>query len=170
MQYTWQHVSDSPHIVVIVSVKKGRPLRTLSKVNLPSRTSSLVYHRLDLLPSASKVSLCRHMRQLATLGEWTVYNHQKACKITSKFMFTETGVLFLSASCFQSPFEHLNHEEVSPLAAKSYMAYINDNTRLLANPGLKASIRNDVAAIVEVMSYWKKQFKESSLSKYIVRR
>jgi hypothetical protein len=50
------------------------------------------------------------------------------------------------------------------------MAYINDNTRLLANPGLKPSIRNDVAAIVQVMPHWKKQFKESNLSKYIVRR
>jgi hypothetical protein len=68
VHYTWQHARDAPYVLVVASHDKGKPLRTLQRVAIPTGYASLVFHRLDLLPSPAKISICRHHRQLATLG------------------------------------------------------------------------------------------------------
>lgn len=42
----------------------------------------------------------------------------------------------LSASSFSSPYEHLSQAETKRMV-EHYTAYLSDNTRLIANPGLK---------------------------------
>ncbi len=49
---------------------------------------------------------------------------------------TETATLFLSSNAFLSPY-YFNRQEESTLTVQRYMAYLNDNTKLIANPGLK---------------------------------
>lgn len=55
-------------------------------------------------------------------------------------------------------------------SATSYMAYLKDNTRLLANPGLKEDIRDDVATLSRVLKYLSDQHLKGFKSRYIVRR
>lgn len=45
----------------------------------------------------------------------------------------------LSAGSFSSPYEHLSQPETKRMV-EHYTAYLSDNTRLIANPGLKVSI------------------------------
>lgn len=59
---------------------------------------------------------------------------------------------------------------VSALTLQSYMAYIKDNTRLLANPGLKEEVRNDVTVLSHILDYLMRQHLHGDLYKYIVRR
>lgn len=42
----------------------------------------------------------------------------------------------LSAGSFSSPYEHLSQPETKRMV-EHYTAYLSDNTRLIANPGLK---------------------------------
>lgn len=51
------------------------------------------------------------------------------------------------------------------------MAYIKDITNLLANPGLQPTVRNDITALYNVMSYLKKRHQEAGImKKYVIRR
>ena len=50
------------------------------------------------------------------------------------------------------------------------MTYLNDKTKLIANPGLRASVRSDVSALTPLIAYWKAQIGHSPLSQFIVRR
>lgn len=47
-----------------------------------------------------------------------------------------TTALFLSASCFISPYKYLSEEETRQMVY-NYIAYLRDHTKLIANPGLK---------------------------------
>lgn len=44
----------------------------------------------------------------------------------------------LSAGSFSSPYEHLSQPETKRMV-EHYTAYLSDNTRLIANPGLKVN-------------------------------
>lgn len=44
----------------------------------------------------------------------------------------------LAAGSFSSPYEHLSQPETKRMV-EHYTAYLSDNTRLIANPGLKVS-------------------------------
>ncbi|XP_059470821.1 VWFA and cache domain-containing protein 1 [Neocloeon triangulifer] len=146
VHYCWRQLDEAPYILVIASHDKGKPLRTLQRVAIPSSRPSLVYHRLDLLPTPPKVNICRHQRQLATL---------------------DSGSIFLSAACFQSPFEYLIHEDIPMQLAKSYMDFLFNKQG--ANPGLKSSVKNDVGALMQIIDHWKNEMQESTVGKYIVR-
>ena len=50
----------------------------------------------------------------------------------------ETATLFLPLSSFVSPYNQLQQEE-TPQMVQRYMAYINDKTKLIINPGFKVS-------------------------------
>lgn len=52
------------------------------------------------------------------------------------FYFLGTTALFLSASCFISPYKYLSEEETRQMVY-NYIAYLRDHTKLIANPGLK---------------------------------
>lgn len=46
----------------------------------------------------------------------------------------------LAAGSFSSPYEHLSQPETKRMV-EHYTAYLSDNTRLIANPGLKVATR-----------------------------
>lgn len=52
------------------------------------------------------------------------------------FLFLESPTVMLSAGSFSSPYEHLSQPETKRMV-EHYTAYLSDNTRLIANPGLK---------------------------------
>uniref|UniRef100_T1INE1 VWFA domain-containing protein n=1 Tax=Strigamia maritima TaxID=126957 RepID=T1INE1_STRMM len=92
--------------------------------------------------------MCQHWKQIATI---------------------DASALFLSPAAFVSPFDYSSQEE-SKRTVQSYMAYLSDGTKLLANPGLKSPVRNEVSLAARIASRWKKQFASSDLTKYILRR
>jgi len=143
--YTWQKVDSSPYIVVVAtSSELGHMKARLSQVPHHSHTS-FQYHGL-ILAGTSK--LCRHLRDVASM---------------------QTAALYLSPSAFASPSEHLVSDSL-PLRTQSYMAYLTDPTRLIANPGLKVGVRNDAQVVSQITDLWKEQAYSSPLNNYIVRR
>jgi hypothetical protein len=91
-------------------------------------SSAFQHHKLI----GSGGRLCRHLREVATM---------------------QTAALYLAPAAFLSPFEEEQHqllssddddEAVSVSRAQSYMAFLTDPTRLIANPGLRHSVRGRV--------------------------
>ncbi|XP_063283945.1 VWFA and cache domain-containing protein 1 isoform X1 [Pelobates fuscus] len=144
VSYAWKLVQDTSFILCIVVIQPEIPVKQLKNLNtVPS--SKLLYHRLDLL---GQPKACLHFKQLATL---------------------ESPTVMLAAGSFSSPYEHLSQPETKRMV-EHYTAYLSDNTRLIANPGLKFSVRNEVMATSHVTDEWMTQMEMSSLSSYIVRR
>jgi len=143
--YTWQKVDSSPYIVVVATGSELEKFQSrLSQVPHYSHTS-FQYHGL-ILEGTSK--LCRHLQDVASM---------------------QTAALYLSPSAFASPSEHLLADS-QPLRTQSYMAYLTDPTRLIANPGLKVGVRNDAQVVAQLTDMWKEQAYSSPLNNYIVRR
>jgi len=64
--YYWRHVQSSPYIVVIASY--GHKHRQQSVTSPLATDASFAYHRLDLNSTPTPPRLCRHLKQLATIG------------------------------------------------------------------------------------------------------
>ncbi|KAF0299200.1 VWFA and cache domain-containing protein 1 [Amphibalanus amphitrite] len=143
--YTWQRVQDFPYTVCIAypDERRERPPAAPSSPPL-----DLVYHRIDLSRS-HKVALCRQFRHVATMS---------------------SASLFLSATAFLSPYDHLTGFEPSYRVVQGYMAYLSDSTRLITNPGLKRAVRDDVAMTSRVTAHWRRRLMEAATtSRYTVR-
>lgn len=50
------------------------------------------------------------------------------------------------------------------------MAFLMDQSKLLANPGLKEGVREEASALFHIATLWHDLYKESKLHKYIIRR
>ncbi|KAF5289595.1 hypothetical protein FQA39_LY15042 [Lamprigera yunnana] len=150
LRYLWRRVKNWYVIGIVVNDTELAPVRPFKVSWFPTTISSkLVHHRLDILPATN---LCKHLNQITTL---------------------DAGSLYLSPSCFQSPFSYIHSslsDSVSPLLIQTYMAYLKDNTRLLANPGFKEEVRDDVVALAHIMEFLRLQHLTGSRAKYIVRR
>uniref|UniRef100_A0A1A7YQN2 VWFA and cache domain-containing protein 1 n=1 Tax=Iconisemion striatum TaxID=60296 RepID=A0A1A7YQN2_9TELE len=144
VSYAWKLVQDTSFILSIVYVQPEIPVKQLKNLNT-APSSKLLYHRLDLLGQPTS---CLHFKQLATV---------------------ESPTVMLSAGSFSSPYEHLSQPETKRMV-EHYTAYLSDNTRLIANPGLKSSVRNEVMATSHVTDEWMTLMEMSSLNCYIVRR
>ncbi|XP_078657688.1 VWFA and cache domain-containing protein 1-like isoform X1 [Branchiostoma floridae x Branchiostoma belcheri] len=141
--YTWAPVDGTPFIIATAILEEDMERRQLMSTNSPAG-HILRYHRLDL---PQKGSTCMHLKQLATL---------------------ETAALMLSPGSFQAPYEHLHQPETLRMVQHLTM-YLTDNTGLLANPGVKSTIKDDVAATSRISRHWTSQ-EDSSVEDYIVRR
>ncbi|RWS26905.1 VWFA and cache domain-containing protein 1-like protein, partial [Leptotrombidium deliense] len=51
-----------------------------------------------------------------------------------------------------------------------FLAFLNDKTKLIANPGLKAGVSGDTLVVSPITSLWKQQASVSNLTHFIVRR
>lgn len=145
--YYWQHItmkhSNQTAFIVVLKVFHGS--RRYLKPNSAMNDTQLVYHRLDLLSTDHS---CIHLKQLATF---------------------DVSTFFLTASAFVHPFDHLIQDETKRMV-QGYLAYLNDNTNLISNPGILDHIRMDVMATSVINSEWLRQSIRSSLSEHIVRR
>lgn len=148
--YTWERVGSTPYIACIVTRhdKSGSDVQVLRRVP-PTSLPDLVYHRLDVVLSPSKVDLCRYFRQHSTLT---------------------AASLFLSPAAHLSSFQFESWAEPSPVVIQSFMAFLSDKTKLIANPGLRSAVRSDVGALAQLVPYWRSQFSHSVLSQFVVRR
>lgn len=148
VSYTWKHLKAGPYVAVVVSILQESGHQALNLLPVPlHHDMNIVYHRSQI---QEKYSLCRYLRLPASF---------------------DVGSVFLSASCFQSPFNFLDGQDVhSPQAIQNYMAYLHDRTRVLANPGLRPGVRDDVAAVSGIVEHWKQQQLRGKLKKYTVRR
>ncbi|KAI1236902.1 hypothetical protein IHE44_0015160 [Lamprotornis superbus] len=93
---------------------------------------------------------------------------------SSKLLYHRLDLLGQPNAClhfkhFSSPYEHLSQPETKRMV-EHYTAYLSDNTRLIANPGLKFSVRNEVMATSHGTDEWMTQMEISGLNSYIVRR
>ena len=143
--FTWKQIPKSDLIAVCISSAKLKSVETLTTVPTISYGSRIQFH--SLIPEG-KSKLCRHMRDIASM---------------------ETAALYLAPAAYALPFENLIGVEV-PLKIQSYMAYLTDPTRLIANPGLKRGIRESVTLLSHVVDPWKNFAFSSSLNNYIIRR
>ena len=84
---------------------------------------------------AFRVDLCRYFRWHSTLS---------------------AGSLFLSPASHLASFQFESWTgEPSPGLIQSFMAYLGDRTKLIANPGLRPMVRSDVSALTQLVPYWK---------------
>jgi hypothetical protein len=114
-----------------------------------------------VLISSGGGRLCRHLREAATL---------------------QTAALYLGPTAFRAPFDEQQlrrqqeeeegegEGEEKKAAARAYMAYLTDPTRLIANPGLRAGVRADAALLGRATAAWREHTFASPLNNYIVRR
>ncbi|KAG8193233.1 hypothetical protein JTE90_005580 [Oedothorax gibbosus] len=141
--YTWKKVEGTPYIVCVVVIEPTRSRKVLKEFT-SSGHADFSYHRIDML----SMPICRHMKQLSSLG---------------------TTAVFLSASCFNSPYKFLREEE-TPDKILSYMAFLKDPKNVVTNPGLKAGVRNEVLALSQITTSWKQAATHPEFSNFVVRR
>ncbi|XP_076670648.1 VWFA and cache domain-containing protein 1 isoform X1 [Andrena cerasifolii] len=148
--YRWKHLMYEDLIVCLVSATNDS-ISPVAKL-VPTLSTNILHHRLDLLMHniADKGILCTYNNKLSTLS---------------------MGVVYLSPWSFQSPVEQLQLLETgSVVTMQSYMAYLKDLTGILANPGLRQSVKPDVAMLTQILGYFKGRHIESALNKFIIRR
>lgn len=148
--YTWERVGKSPYIACVVTRhEKANSQHSTPRRIPPASPADLVYHRLDVVSSPSKVDICRYFRQHSTLA---------------------AGSLFMSPAAHSSSFQFESMMEPSPVIIQSFMAFLSDKTKLIANPGLRSSVRSDVSILTQLVPFWKSQFVKSPLTPFVVRR
>ncbi|XP_071952059.1 VWFA and cache domain-containing protein 1-like [Antedon mediterranea] len=145
VKYSWSPVPDTPYSIGLVKLVDNNKMRRLQHMRMTSSDGSIVYHRLDLLPNKD---LCMHLKQLGTKA---------------------SGTLMLASSSFISPYQHISQDETKRVV-QGYIAYLNDYTMLISNPGIKLTIKNDVSATKSIDMFWMNQIHNSELNDYIVRR
>ncbi|XP_066955648.1 VWFA and cache domain-containing protein 1 [Macrobrachium rosenbergii] len=147
LHFWWRRSLSSGWVFVVVWRNSGMPHKRLSR-NVPPLPPSALFHRLDLL-SPSEARVCRHFNQMASLDGSTV---------------------FLAEGAYISPLSQVAVGPETQGVVQSITAYLSDGTQLIANPGLRLGVRTDASALYHITDFWKKQFQNSDLSKYIIRR
>lgn len=148
--YTWERAGKSPYIACVVTRHDRSNSQILTPRRIPPASpADLVYHRLDIVSSPSKVDMCRYFRQHSTLA---------------------AGSLFMSPAAHSSSFQFESLTEPSPVIIQSFMAFLSDKTKLIANPGVRPSVRSDVSILTQLVPFWKSQLAKSPLTPFVVRR
>lgn len=148
-QIYWRHLDYADLIVCLVVSRLDEDSTRLPVVKIPPiLPSGILHHRLDLLPSSSR--LCAYNNRPATL---------------------ETGVVYLSPWCFKSAEEQSKLMDTAPaVTMQSYMAYLKDTTRLLTNPGMQESVKAEVGMLAQILRHFKQRHEESPIKRYVVQR
>ncbi|KAJ8980589.1 hypothetical protein NQ317_018716 [Molorchus minor] len=143
VNYAWNRVGSYYVLCIVVNRKYDPPNRPYRYIWFQSPSENkFLYHNLK------DYKLCRHLNLLATL---------------------DVNSLYLSTSCFQSP-SAASKTAHDKSVIQGYLAYLKDDTRLLANPGLKEDVRDEVLALSHVLDFLRKTHLSSVMSKFIVRR
>lgn len=152
-------VQDTSFILCIVYVQPEIPVKQLKNLNT-APSSKLLYHRLDLLGQPSS---CLHFKQLATVGKVALTPADPRPPGSSRrgslafdspvpVSIPESPTVMLAAGSFSSPYEHLSQPETKRMV-EHYTAYLSDNTRLIANPGLKVPTPENAGADVATLIF-----------------
>ncbi|KAL1492905.1 hypothetical protein ABEB36_011074 [Hypothenemus hampei] len=144
LEYTWMRVNQWYIICIVLNQDYGTFNKPFKASPSPS-VRKLLYQNLD---GSENHKFCRHLSQIATL---------------------DVASLYLSRSCFQSPFS-ASRTTQGGFIDQGYLAYLKDDTGLISNPGLKKEVKDEVFALVHILDYLRKRHLSSEMSKYIVRR
>lgn len=147
-EFSWNRLESTEYILVIVTDFSKSNSDMISRLAGVTSVHSGDYQHHSLL-TMGNTKLCRHMSEAASM---------------------QTAALYLASAAFGRPADHLKADPTAGMRTQSYMAYLTDPTRLIANPGLRTGIRDEVAALGELVDKWKKQAYGSPLNNYIVRR
>lgn len=178
--YTWQRTADGHFIVCIVTWQsKVAGRQPVSLKRFSSGTPDILYHRLDLFTSMLRLRNVRGSQMpLNSAGNTPAHKVVGLCRNFKQISTFDSGTLYLSPSAFQSPFSFVQKngrntdEEVALDRIQTLMAYLKDQTPLLANPGLLPQVRNDVVALSHVIKHLKRKHMQEGgpLRRYIIRR
>ncbi|KAG5899705.1 hypothetical protein JTB14_030097 [Gonioctena quinquepunctata] len=135
IQYYWRAVGNWYVLCVVFNTKFGPPSKLHESIWF---RNEFLYHNLE------DYKVCRHLNLLAT---------------------TDVSSLYLSPSCFRSPYT-AQHK----MNAQVFIEYLKDIARLSVNPGLKDEVRDEVSLLSQVLDFLRKRHLSSSVSNYIVRR
>ena len=146
-EFFWNRLDNTEYILVILmeTLEDNAMVTRLAGVKSVD-TGGYQYHSLV---TSGSTKLCRHMSEAASM---------------------QTAALYLAPAAFARPADHLKGDLTAGMRTQSYMAYLTDPTRLIANPGLKTGIRDEVGAVAGLVDRWKQQAHGSPLNNYIVRR
>ncbi|CAG9759360.1 unnamed protein product [Ceutorhynchus assimilis] len=144
MEYNWMRINNWYVMVLAINRDYGT-FNNRFKAPPSAPVRKLLYQNLDGLENHK---FCRHLTQIATL---------------------DVPSLYLSRSCFQSPF-HASRTSQGGLVDQGYLAYLKDDTGLLINPGLKSEVKNEASALGLILDFLRNKHLSSEMSKYIVRR
>ncbi len=140
--FSWRWVENLDYIAVIVTDTASQVPHAShfwpysNRTEQESAVSHLYFHRLDLLPSKEQPSLL--------------------CLQNSRFLSTMmSGTIFLTPSAFSSPHQDLQEELAGTF--QSYLAYLNDRTGLISNPGLATEVKEELLAISQLIPLWKRR-------------
>ena len=75
--------------------------------------------------------------EIASPTSWPL--HHQATLASCGCCVTGSSTVFLTATAFLKPFDHLRQEEVKRIV-QTYLAYLSDRTNLISNPGILVSI------------------------------
>ncbi|XP_050673806.1 VWFA and cache domain-containing protein CG16868 [Leptidea sinapis] len=151
INFSWKWIQNL-YIVCIVSEISDVNATNKTNIFFTRTNKEILFHRIDLFPPKSG-TICRHFKQIATIDQGTVY---------------------LSPSCFLSPFTYLydmgdGQEAINYM--QNFLAYIRSVAHgLLSNPGLKDEIQQDVGFLNSLLTFYKRQHIHGSLSRYVIRR
>lgn len=188
--YRWRRVADRYIICMVQTISnlnateeysKTRPNEPIAdqRPGLNTDTESmaqqasddvndkLAFHRLDMT-TATKIK----------------HTEPKLCQYFNHVSIVDTATLYLSPKSFKSPFQHLQQmcEHNQPDTNErnfeqcfrridNIMAYIQDTTNLLTNPGLHPHVRNVVLTLSPFIDMLRTQHKyRSNIAKYVIRR
>ncbi|XP_034936002.1 VWFA and cache domain-containing protein 1 [Chelonus insularis] len=145
VKLSWKHLKYLDLIVCIVSETKNIT-RSVAKFP-PPLPDNILHHRLDLVSQslADSAELCLDRRSIVS---------------------PLSAVMYLSPWCLNSWREDLT----SLMNFQSYMAYIKDATRILANPGLGQFVRRDAAMLAQIVDLFKERHAKSPSKMFFLRR
>ncbi|SPP72929.1 VWFA and cache domain-containing protein CG16868 [Drosophila guanche] len=163
--YHWKSVLGIYVLCLVSSGNDGRRNDSTQRYNLKDTVSNyepgyygesmdLLYHRLDLHQGGIAMpKICRYFRQMATM---------------------DAPTLFLSAAAFESPFGFLHNNRPSTQLrhVENIMAYLKEPSDVLANPGLRPSIRHEVSVLYQALQQLRRRHQDArgSLREHIIRR
>ena len=148
--YIWKEVEGLDYIALVIKklpkkdmqLPATKPDQSLTyNGDISTAPPRLFYHRLDLLPPKDQSKL------LCTTESGRL----------SSSVESGAGAVFLSRAAFSSSPSGHHAQSTSPSVAQGYMAYLNDRTGLISNPGLAGGVKRDLLALSPLISEWQEQ-------------
>lgn len=131
--FSWQWVGNTKFIIFAIHTVDEN-MDEMNKFSYPRFYNPLLYYQLDQLSMTDRQQLCS-----------TSQNGVSSL---------ESGSLYISPAAFSSSYRHKSQEDKDRMM-QNYMAFLTDSTNIIANPGLREGIKNEVSWLSSVVALWK---------------
>lgn len=171
--YVWNRVQHTSYtLCTVYSWQQERQVLPRLPVHVPAGTSAaagLLYHRLSqqlqYQSSAAQPAapLCQHFQQLASTSSSSLYLSSRAYIASTRISATPTATpLSNTSSSFASVFSSTSSSAPDDVRCwphvRPTLAYLSDTSRLMASPGLRRHVRDDVTLLARAAPYWRRRF------------